>query len=126
MYFQLVIYFDTYMSSAVLLVKDFGSIFSTLLPGAKAKLVAPEGLSILDGLEFKVAFGDAWKESLGELSGGQRYVECWGFCRSVKTGNIHTYIHPFNGPFSGTTRLSRYQKGKTNLDFTEAIDSEWQ
>jgi len=28
--------------------------------------------------------------------------------------------------FSGTTRVSRYQKGKTNLDFTEARDSEWQ
>jgi len=27
---------------------------------------------------------------------------------------------------SGTTRVSRYQKGKTNLDFTEARDSEWQ
>jgi len=36
------------------------------------------------------------------------------------------YIHPFDGPFSATTRLSRYQKGKTNLDFTEARDSEWQ
>ena len=34
--------------------------------------------------------------------------------------------HPFNGPFSGTTRVSRYQKGETNLDFTEARDSEWQ
>ena len=34
--------------------------------------------------------------------------------------------HPFNGPFSGTTQVSRYQKGKTNLDFTEANDSEWQ
>jgi len=34
--------------------------------------------------------------------------------------------HPFNGPFSGTTRVGRYQKGKTNLDFTEARDSEWQ
>jgi len=32
----------------------------------------------------------------------------------------------FNGPFSGITRVSRYQKGKTNLDFTEARDSEWQ
>jgi len=32
----------------------------------------------------------------------------------------------FNGPFSGTTRVSWYQKGKTNLDFTEARDSEWQ
>jgi len=27
---------------------------------------------------------------------------------------------------SGTTHVSRYQKGKTNLDFTEARDSEWQ
>jgi len=36
------------------------------------------------------------------------------------------YTHPFNGPFSGTTRVSRYQKGITDLDFTEARDSEWQ
>jgi len=34
--------------------------------------------------------------------------------------------HPFNSPFSGTTQVSQYQKGKTNLDFTEARDSEWQ
>ena len=32
----------------------------------------------------------------------------------------------FNGPLYGTTRVSRYQKGKTDLDFTEARDSEWQ
>jgi len=38
----------------------------------------------------------------------------------------HTHTHPFNGPFSGTTRVSRYQKGKTKLDFTEARGSEWQ
>jgi len=25
----------------------------------------------------------------------------------------------------GTTQVSRFQKGKTNLDFTEARDSEW-
>ena len=37
-----------------------------------------------------------------------------------------THTHPFNGPFSGTTRVGRYQKSKTNLDFTEARDSEWQ
>lgn len=52
--------------------KDFGSIFSTLLPGTKAKLQPPEGQTVLDGLEVKVAFGDVWKESLAELSGGQR------------------------------------------------------
>ena len=33
--------------------------------------------------------------------------------------------HPFNGSFSTTTQVSQYQKGKTNLDFTEARDSEW-
>ena len=49
-----------------------------------------------------------------------RYV----FLNSVY--NLHTHTHPFNGPLSGTTRVSRYQKGKTNLDFTEARDSEWQ
>jgi len=38
----------------------------------------------------------------------------------------HTHTHPFNGPFSGTIRVSWYQKGKSNLDFTEARDSEWQ
>jgi len=30
--------------------------------------------------------------------------------------------HPFNGPLSGTTRVSQYQKDKTNQDFTEARD----
>jgi len=35
-------------------------------------------------------------------------------------------MHTFNGPFSRTTQVSRYQKGKTDLDFTEARDSEWQ
>ena len=35
-------------------------------------------------------------------------------------------LHTFSGPLSRTTRVSRYQKGKTNLDFTEARDSEWQ
>jgi structural maintenance of chromosome 2 len=52
--------------------RDFGSIFSTLLPGASAKLEPPEGMEAWEGLEVKVAFGDIWKDSLSELSGGQR------------------------------------------------------
>ena len=40
--------------------------------------------------------------------------------------HTHTHTHPFNGPLSGATLVSRYQKGKTSLDFTEARDSEWQ
>jgi structural maintenance of chromosome 2 len=52
--------------------RDFGSIFSTLLPGTAAKLEPPENGTVMDGLEVKVAFGGVWKESLTELSGGQR------------------------------------------------------
>ena len=40
--------------------------------------------------------------------------------------HTHTHTHTFNGPLSGTTRVSQYQKGKTNLDFSEERDSEWQ
>jgi len=47
---------------------------------------------------------------------------------SIKVKNFLSLnnTHTFNGPLSGTTRVGRYQKGKTNLDFTEARDSEWQ
>jgi len=40
--------------------------------------------------------------------------------------HTHTHTNPFDAPFSGTTQVSRYPKGKTNLDFTEAGDIEWQ
>jgi len=52
--------------------KDFGSIFSTLLPGTSAKLEPPEGMAAWEGLEVKIAFGGIWKQSLSELSVGQR------------------------------------------------------
>jgi structural maintenance of chromosome 2 len=54
--------------------RDFGSIFSTLLPGTTAKLEPPSetGATVLDGLEVRVAFNSVWKDSLTELSGGQR------------------------------------------------------
>jgi len=42
------------------------------------------------------------------------------------TRHTHTHTHLFNGPLSGTTQVSRYHKGKTNMDFTGARDSEWQ
>ena len=46
--------------------------------------------------------------------------QCW-----LRT-HTHTHTQPFNGPLSGTTRVGQYQKGKTNLNVTEARDSEWQ
>jgi len=32
--------------------------------------------------------------------------------KNVMTYTARTRTHPFNGPFSGTTRVGRYQKGK--------------
>ncbi|KAI0987095.1 hypothetical protein GJ496_011326 [Pomphorhynchus laevis] len=58
--------------------RDFGEIFSTLLPGASAKLELSRSVNqnsndVVDcGLDIHVGFGGQWKESLVELSGGQR------------------------------------------------------
>ena len=46
------------------------------------------------------------------------------FCHANQSYSV-LHTHRFNGPFSRTTRVSQYQKGKTGLDFTEARDSEW-
>jgi len=44
-------------------------------------------------------------------------------CTAMRLNDIaqgtHTHTHTFIGPFSGTTLVSQYQKGKINLDFTE-------
>lgn len=50
----------------------FGNIFNDLLPGAFAKLDPLEGKTVSEGLEIKVMLGKVWKQSLTELSGGQR------------------------------------------------------
>ena len=69
-------------------------------------------------LDFTEARDSEWQwHKLGHMQ------VCTSYFIVIK---VVTYIHPFNGPLSGTTRVSRYQKGKTNLDFTEANDSEWQ
>ncbi|KAG9019839.1 Structural maintenance of chromosomes protein 2 [Tulasnella sp. 427] len=51
---------------------DFGDIFAELLPGNFAKLVPSDGKDVTQGLDVKVRLGSVWKESLTELSGGQR------------------------------------------------------
>jgi len=42
----------------------------------------------------------------------------------LKFSSIHMLV--LTALFSGTIRVSQYQKDKTKLDFTEARDSEWQ
>jgi structural maintenance of chromosome 2 len=61
--------FETWL----IITRDFGQIFAELLPGNFAKLEPPEGKDVTEGLEVKVCLGKVWKQSLTELSGGQRY-----------------------------------------------------
>jgi structural maintenance of chromosome 2 len=71
--------------------EDFGLIFNDLLPGNTAKLDPPEGKEISDGLEVKVCLGKVWKQSLTELSGGQRYAPCpLSTSRSLPTNESNT------------------------------------
>ncbi|KAL8272923.1 hypothetical protein Esti_003154 [Eimeria stiedai] len=51
---------------------NFSAIFEQLLPNAQAKLVQVDPDDLMKGLEMKIAFHHKWKESLSELSGGQR------------------------------------------------------
>ena len=54
-------------------------------------------------------------------------VDCQLNSRRAISAGPYTHTHTrLTAPFPGTTRVSRYQKGKTNLDFTEARDNEWQ
>ena len=73
-------------------------------------------------------YNNNYYNSAREDSGTLIYLCCINsICpRCLQTANTHTHTHPFNDPLSGTTQVSRYQKDKTNLDFTEARDSECQ
>ena len=54
-------------------------------------------------------------------------TEYWQYINFFTYKLTHTHKHtPFNGPLSGTTRVSQYQKDKTNMDSTEARHREWQ
>lgn len=51
---------------------DFGSIMASLLPSSNAALRPVDGQPISEGLEIRVCLVGVWKNSLTELSGGQR------------------------------------------------------
>ena len=55
-----------------------------------------------------------------------RPTNCVKALKATRILKVQLLLQPFNGLFSRTTWVSRYQKGKTNLDFTGARDSEWQ
>jgi len=51
-------------------------------------------------------------------------VKHWKRCTQKKIGSffLPRGVHPFNGLFSRTTWVSRYQKDTTSLDLHEARD----
>ena len=51
---------------------------------------------------------DLFNRSLGFF----KSIAWVGLMRQVKQVAAHTHTHPFNGPLSETTRVSRFQKGK--------------
>lgn len=77
---ETIVSLDDYKKEALLktwrkVTKDFGDIFSDLLPGNNTAKLVPldDDISrIQEGLEVKVCLGKIWKSSLTELSGGQR------------------------------------------------------
>ena len=77
----------------------------------------------ITNLDFNEARDSEWQWH--QLSHMQLLQVCT-FLQTDDHASTPPHTHTFNGPFSGTTRVSRYQKAKTSLDFTEARDSEWQ
>ena len=106
------------------------------LSGAKCRLADATATHCL--LLSKIQIGFTFLVPAYPGSPAQRAIKGVCVCVSRYTGgytahrfqvlatHTHKHTHPFNGPFSRTSQVSRYQKGKTNLDVTEARDSEWQ
>lgn len=63
--------------------KNLDQIFSSLLPGANAQMhvidVDERDGEKSKGVEIKIALGNQWKDSLSELSGGQRTLLALSF-----------------------------------------------
>lgn len=71
---------ETVMKTFVKVNRYLNQIFTTLLPGTEAKLKPiKEGAILEEGVELSVAFNGVWKNSLSELSGGQRSLLALSF-----------------------------------------------
>lgn len=67
------------MTTYLAVNESFSQIFQTLLPGANALIELADPNNIQEGLKIRVAFQEQWKESLSELSGGQRSLLALSF-----------------------------------------------
>jgi len=87
----------------------------------ESKLIENKRLDFIDDEKQSHA---VYGENQTHWKGRERSHWCHWPPSSVSQSSTHT--HPFNGPLSVIPWVGQYQKGKTNLDFTEARDSEWQ
>ena len=100
-------------------------------------MLAATGESLVESCSLLVCFVECvlilsvtTSQSLLEQPPGR---PCTTWMKNIHLSSLDLGIHeardthtlPRNGPFSRTTRVNRYQKGKISLDFTEARDSEW-
>ena len=93
-----------------------GSTFPT---GFSSRLECQNGRAPpIDVQSVNIGIQSAWRKASDRML-WRRIVD-----KATHT-HARTHTHTFNSPFSGTTWVSWYQKGKTNADFTEARDSEW-
>ena len=84
--------------------------------------------SLMPVIAWKCLYWERWVRAAGsQLALPTVFMPRW-LHSSITPSLFYSRLktHSFNGPFSGTTQVSRYQKGKTNLDFTEARGSECQ
>ena len=71
----------------------------------------------------RLATVDSFTGGTTSLAIGIGRTECSSTRQVVDKGQLPLLLlHPFNGLVSRTTRVSRYQKGKTSLDLNEARD----
>jgi len=71
----------------------------------------------INSIDCSTRFMESYSTMLMSIHGTHAHA-----CMHAHT---HTHLH-LTTPLSRTTWVSRYQKGKNNLDFIEARDSEWQ
>jgi len=72
------------------------------------------------GLKCQSSHCSTGRRGLSEITAAVVEVRALG-CRCDE---LHLLLRPFNGLFSTTTWVSRYQKGRTSLDLNEARDDE--
>jgi len=91
--------------------------------GSAVKMTVVHHLDFVPVFDPQESFGVASKVRNGIKRGLAAKL---GKTVTFRVNRPWSHTHTLNGPCSGTTSVSWYQKGKTDLNFTEARDSEWQ